>query len=419
MKKVTSILLCTFLLICLTACGARTKCDKDCSCGESCITTPESQEGEYDTQEDSEGDFKSDNEIEAKSKADSISQISNTHSSGFKDNPEISIDSDDPIVIAKEYARLFNLDECTGYPTTYKGFKVSEPDGEIYINDEPTGIKTDERIFYDEIVEMYLNETWDGTERQYKSHTIELSPHGGYVLVDGYITCIQHNLDFPENITDSDFEHCTSFIPTKGTYTIINNTLVKYQRGKLISLEGCPLMWEGFDTNTYAPYYKELYYDEASDTLFLIINTMPKAKDDMIALAEKENRFFSNKERKIVEGVGVYLYIIPDYNISKIKFVGEISGLLLYENGLAYRNTHNTFYQYQPQENGTYKFTKIPNDKNMENWCTIYEIFCPIDHCGYFSPFRGYYCCQWHECSMCSALEKGCCGCCKNFFSTY
>lgn len=357
MKKIALLILCTFLLICLASCGTRTKCDKDCSCGESFVTTPESQEGEYDIQKDLEADFKTDNEIEAKFEADSIRQISNAYSSGCKDNPEISIDSDDPIVIAKEYARLLNSEEWTGCSTTYKNFDVSEWYGEIFIDDEPTGIKSEEIFLYDKIKEYYLSGEWDGSPTTMDGHTIERSKSSGHIIVDGYLSrSYQEDLDLPENLDYDNFDSNLWYVPYLGTAVIDHQILKMYVRGELITLPGGELVYEGIDLTYYTPIEYFLCPYEEYNRLFLIVSAVPNNILETYGI-----EYFSNmnlydsidyNDDIPFNKVKRYLYIFPDPTISKIELVSEFSNWYIFKTTDSnaewyYVDTSGVRYEYQ------------------------------------------------------------------------
>ena len=318
MKKSLQLSIITILLMfVVTACGERSRCDEDCDCiAKSEVSVEQNSEVEAEIEKETE----SENSVK-ETKTSSYHQ----HEKGSRFNPIVQIESNDPIVIAEEYVRLYNTDQWTGYPTDYKEFHISTHRGEIEINGEGTGVYTDERLYCDEVRELYMSGKWDGKSMEYKEHTVSLSS-SGELLVDGYLTsCFsQETLDFPENFHIEGLNiHGILYIPTQGTYFIANGILTKYLRGEEVKLEGTKLKWKGFDvgsvdmvncsTDKYVNYVfnvAELAYDVEQDTLYLVTYSL---KNDT-----------------------GYLYVFPDYNVSEIKFLGEISHSSMIRDGFAF-----------------------------------------------------------------------------------
>lgn len=213
--------------------------------------------------------------------------------------------------------------------------------------------------------------------------------------------------DLPAGLTDSDFNYCTAFIPGEGTFTIVDNYLVKYVNGECINLAGGALSWAGIDLNKYMPYENELHYNEDSDTLFLMTVTTPNDKDKILARVQEENDVLTPAEKELVDGVGVYLYVIPDYNVSEMQFIGQITGYI--DSGsFFYRDTNNVFWKYEEQ-NGNYSFVKIDKMYGPIQFADEHEIFRSLNPCFVFSPFYGYYYCCGKHCY--AETCKNCCDC--------
>lgn len=219
---------------------------------------------------------------------------SNAHFSA-DDNPDIQLDTDDPVEIAKAYVQLYDSWKWSGSPTTYNGHQVYFYDGEIEIDDVPTGVKCNEGILYDKAKTAYLTKQWDGTLAMLDSHYIELSREG-YVLIDGYLGGGQENLDLPESAYELLVDEIPNYkyVPGQGTYAIIDKKLVKFLREEQITLPGEELSWKGFQA--------VLIYNEIDGKLYLI------SRVEMCPLDNSEN----------------YVYVFDDCNISKMTYLGKV-----------------------------------------------------------------------------------------------
>lgn len=310
-------------------------------------------------------------------------------------NPKVSIETDDPTEIAKEYLNLLATNQWTGYITSCNGFDVSTSHDEIKINGEPTGLKTNDRIYYDIAKELYMRGVWDGEPYELGNHTVSLHKYEGYILVDDYIFChYQENLDLPDYIGYDQLKSSERFVLGKGTFGFMDGNIVRFNRGKLTTLG--PIKSDGIDFSKYEPYRTAFWYNEASNTLFLITVTMPKDTDAIIARVKEENDVLTPAERKLVDGVGVYLYEIPYCNVSNMRFVSQITGYIQGD-VFAYRDTKGSMWEYQEQ-NGKYTFVKLPDDPNTSKWFDLTEICLFLAPTFPYSPFYGYYCCCEYFC---------------------
>ena len=206
----------------------------------------------------------------------------------------------------------------------------------------------EEQALADLAIDRYLNEEWDGYPTTMEGHNISLS-WNGELLIDDFLTSPskfhpQHCIDLPADMWRSDM-----FILGDGAYLIENNRIVKYSRGKEISLSGGTLVWNGIDLENYRPFDTYLYYDEFHDTLFLVASSVPYD--------------YSNEELKY--NVGVYLYIVPDRTKSEIEFVSQITNLAIDEEGLFYADTSGDIWRYT-QKNGKLEFTRL-SDTNLKD----------------------------------------------------
>ena len=197
---------------------------------------------------------------------------------------------------------------------------------------------------YQKLKQMYLNCEWNGEPFNINEHVFSISSKG-YICVDGLIfENHAEPLDLPNQsryynnvglIDDCNIQ----YVAGKGSYILIDDIYMLYLRGERIPLEGEPLNWkegEGVDVN-YG--HAILHYDRGCDKMFL---TTPIVDDSSVNY--------------------VYLYIFPDYNVSKIEFVAKINGTFLYnneENTVYYQDTDDAWWMYCEKEDGSYYFEKI------------------------------------------------------------
>ena len=197
---------------------------------------------------------------------------------------------------------------------------------------------------YQKLKEMYLSSEWNGLAFEIDEHVFSISSKG-YILADNML--IGNNaepLDLPNQSRYDNgvglIDDCNiQYVPGKGSYILIDESYMLYLRGEKIQLEGEPLNWkegEGVDVN-YG--HAILHYAEGCDKMFL---TTPIAEDSSVNY--------------------MYLYIFPDYNVSKIEFVAKINGTFLYnneENTVYYQDTDDVWWMYCEKEDGSYYFEKI------------------------------------------------------------
>ena len=180
---------------------------------------------------------------------------------------------DDPYAIAMMFAKMLDNGEWNGFTRTYNGHEVSHSYyGEILVDGEPTGVKTQNGLLYDKAKDMYLN-GWDGSEVEIDSHIISISKTDGAILKDGYLLQGQHCVDLPE-----DEYQCESlnyeFIFGEGCYVVVDNQLCKYKRQELIKLPGEKLNWTSNESNNENA-IPHLFYCREHDILYLYTGEMP------------------------------------------------------------------------------------------------------------------------------------------------
>lgn len=270
-------------------------------------------------------------------------------------DPDVELPSDDPLEISKFYADLRNKDKWTGYPVERDGFRISyDRRGRMEINNELTGVQVDEYFYYDIAEELYLRGVWDGNPTTLGSHVISISDWGGELLVDDYIVgnlqeCIDLPLEFDFDINLNYFYHFG-----EGAYMLSNQSLIRYFRREAISVPGGPLDFSKLDLdNGRALYFCTLLYSEVWDKLFLVVHTCPNE----YAGTESETAFWD-----IEDEPKKFLYIFPDYNVSKVKFVSEIKNFGHWGSGddaVYFIDTNDVCWRYG--ESGFYK-TDTPFD---------------------------------------------------------
>lgn len=199
----------------------------------------------------------------------------------------------------------------------------------------------------DKAIELYLNDEWDGTPTILNGHDISLNEEG-CLLIDKHSSkpskfhCGQ-SIDVPASVTHL---HGEKFMFGEGVYTLSDNTLIRYSKGKAVKLDGGKLTWEGIDLTKYRPYDYVLFYDELCDRLFLLACSIP----------------FDLTDKSLQDGVGVYLYVIPDRTKSEMFLVSEILDLdFCFDmcNSFSYTDTSNIVWEYTIQPDGSYAPTKL------------------------------------------------------------
>ncbi len=295
MKKILSMFLCTILLV-LTSCGERNEYDENCNCNESSISTDVS-EVYTDLEENSSK--------ETISELESRVQTSQDYSSSSQTNS------------------YQNKDNSASY------------DSEVNLADK--------------IIKLYLKGDWDGFPTKIDEHEISIS-RCGELLIDGYLSSpsrwhCQHPIDLPDSFNEGSIDSCnTIFIPGQGTYVLIDETYIKYLRGKKIS-EGS-LKWkngEGIDKD-YG--HAILHYVEYCDKMFL---TTPMLRAD------------DGSDVPSFDPIGpTYLYIFPDYNVAEIEFVGRATDIYYDEYEFKYIDENGFCWKYY-EEDGKYFFEKSYN----------------------------------------------------------
>lgn len=260
--------------------------------------------------------------------------------------------------------------------------------------------------------ELYLRGEWDGTPYKLGSHTVSIrSGHdGGNLLVDekNILSNYEH-LDLPGDLTFDDYYNSDLCVPGKGTFAVVNDRLVRCNRCSISEYGKKTSDWSGIDTSEYLPYRYDFYYDEGSNTLFLITVTMPKDTEKIIARVKMENDVLTPAERKLADGTGVFLYKIPNCELSKMQFVSQVNGYLT-DGSFSYLDMNGTFWDYQEQ-NGKYEFVEIETTNFLAGLPAMsqnQQLMLYLNHTFPYSPFYGYYCCCGLECyGEC----KNCCDC--------
>lgn len=213
------------------------------------------------------------------------------------------INSDDPVSIAKVYLELYNAKQWGTNSThticrnEYGDFAVNIRQGEIYVDDEATGVKTEGRLFYDKLCELYLSGEWDGSKTEIEGQTVfrdtydgEISIFSGSISLDKPYENIDIPASFDTYVCDFKAREYT-YVPGHGTYTVVNHTLQMFLRGETIVLPGGPL-----DLHWDKDFERIIIYFESTDTLYIV------------------ERDYENDTK--------YVYSVPDLNYSRVKFIG-------------------------------------------------------------------------------------------------
>ncbi len=219
--------------------------------------------------------------------------------------------------LAREYLTKYNNGEWNGYSIvdSNSGIEIGISWGTIKLEDEERPICTEERSICNKAIESYMSGEWDGKEMiTPNGHIIKLDEGGGYLLLDGYISVGQRNLDIPESAYElfrdviPDYE----YVPGQGTYAIIDKKLVKFLRGEQITLPGEELSWKGFQS------YNDLISQKPDSSILYDLPTLIYNKIDgkLYLTSGDETCTLDNSEN--------YVYVFDDCNISKMRYIGRV-----------------------------------------------------------------------------------------------
>lgn len=224
--------------------------------------------------------------------------------------------------LAQKYCDLYNNGKWDGASKidSVTGIEVSNDWGIIALNSKKTSIRTDERIICDNAVKSYMSGKWDGRKKKIKGgHTIELSVGDGYLLLDGYQTDITENLDIPKKVYKTLYNGINiydyEYVPGKGTYFIVDKKLVKYLRGKKITLPGEKLSWKGFQNRKDV---ENQISDEDSSIMYDKPLLTYDTKDKKLYLLTGDKKHGSLLDRK------QYVYVFNDIARSEIEYMGMV-----------------------------------------------------------------------------------------------
>lgn len=253
MKKTTTLLFIVsiFAMLTMTACGRECTCD--CNCRSAVVDNSEIEATPEPTPESTPDPTSEPNESESES--------------------ELELEQDEDEEFEKE----------------------EEEKEKAYRKEE----KEKEKV-YNEAKELYQSGKWDGDKPMtLHSRTVSLNSYGDILVNDEQVYGYSSYVDLPDDIDENDVDSMYEYVPGQGVYAIKNKTLIKYVRGKKISLgtlnakgslKGCEL------EDVRIPY---LYFDEESEKLMLITGNLNSKT--------------------------YYLYVFPDYNTSKLEYVAEIA----------------------------------------------------------------------------------------------
>lgn len=191
-------------------------------------------------------------------------------------------------------------------PTPESTSKLEETEfegNESYEEDEINEEKAKE--VYNEAKELYQSGKWDGAPIILKSLTVSLGGSGDILVNDEQVYGSLSYVDLPDDFNcEEDVDSRCEYVPGQGVYAIKDKALIKYVRGKKVSLKGGVLDAKGslnYLNNDDWEYNRTpyLYFDEESKELILITEN-PDSKT-------------------------YYLYVVPDYDTSKVEYVTEVS----------------------------------------------------------------------------------------------
>lgn len=261
-------------------------------------------------------------------------------------NPDVKLPSNDPLEISILYADLYNKDEWTGFPVERDGFRISYDNrGRMEVNGELTGVQTNIGLFYDIAEELYRRGEWDGFPIILGSHTIEVSEDCGSLGPRHY--CI----DFPDEF-DIEIDSDYAYILGEGAYLLSNQTLVKFINQEMITLSGRKLKLTGIDLSKQTPYNFHLRYSKTYDKLFLFVRTCSNEY--------YEDGMDESSVLDIPNEVRTFLYEFPDYNVSEVKLISEITDSYWSSNDVDIYYWDKLDFKWKLGENGFYRLEYSP-----------------------------------------------------------
>lgn len=186
--------------------------------------------------------------------------------------------------------------------------------------------EVDEKIIYHLAKELYLSGAWDGTPAILCSHKVSFGSRTGHLLVDDYLVSdFQEVIDLPDPFDDTFDSRHNPYIPNQGVYAIKDSTLVKYVRGKMISL-GNPLTWKGLNVQNPSEYGCTI----VDDTICFPDSTREYLYEYKPYLYYVED---ANKLLMVtIDPISklMYLYVFPDYNVSEIQYLETICDFAIF-----------------------------------------------------------------------------------------
>ena len=198
-------------------------------------------------------------------------------------------------------------------------------------------------MLYYKLKEMYLSAEWDGISFNVNEHVISISSKG-YIVVDNFfIGNHAEPLDLPKQsryyngvgiIDDCNIQ----YVPGKGSYILIDDMYMLYLRGEKIPLDGEPLNWKELDGVDVDYGHAILHYVDSYDIMFLTTPMKPSS-DGTYSISEAP-----------------YLYIFPDYNVSKINLIAQVEGFIYDGSDIFYTDLDGALWKYRETVDGYYYF---------------------------------------------------------------
>ena len=203
---------------------------------------------------------------------------------------------------------------------------------------------------YQKLKQMYLSSEWDGIPFTVGEHTFSISTKG-YILADNIL--IGDNaepLDLPNQSKYNNgiavIDDCNiQYIPGKGSYILIDENYMLYLRGERIPIEGSPLNWKELDGVDVDYGHARLHYVGFYDKMFLTTPMKGNSAD--------------SSEDSSEDYVHPYLYIFPDYNVSKIDLVAQIKAFMYNNEEVLYEDLDGNLWKYYQNNDGSYYFEMI------------------------------------------------------------
>ena len=224
------------------------------------------------------------------------------------EKPSLPVTTPMPTLSSNPYSSNINVEPSANVDKNSDEYIMQNPKS----SDRFDSIDFDNRKrLHDKLQRMYFDGEWDGEPMVYDGHYISLSGNG-CICADMYPLNSLKTVDLPPNFDTSRVDSCNlEYIPGHGTYFVDEDTYYKYVKGEEFKLG--TLNWmegTGIDVDYHHPY---IYYDEVKSKMFLWT--------PMIFSYDVVYDY-------------TYLYVLPDYDVAKMEYIGKVNDFEFDEKGI-------------------------------------------------------------------------------------